>query len=315
MAQKLSKRKTGKILVSKNEHIKTSTREITHPFGHQRDKNKKLIDLDKTSTKEFIINKSNEYKNFKFINFTRIPNSNNFLFRAWYRGDNVSNNKSYNVIVNGNGDIVGRIKEMDPIKVGRYYIDYEDTRICIGKDNKKYYITNNYKTNGDNGITILEELTDGTIKKIKENIKFKQKTEKNWSMFQNTDLIFVYDYRPFAIIKLGDKIETISTKHNLLNGWRGSSIFKEYENGYIGLIHKRLGLNEYIHKFIKFDFEFNLIGQSSAFYFEQHNGIEFCIDFDITDDTIIFYYQLNDCTPKIMKVNKEVFKAEMFNNE
>ena len=148
--------------------------------------------------------------------------------------------------------------------------------------------------------------------------------EKNWLPYSDGNkLKLFYWHTPTTIYELKDGKLTLDVIKNqeFPTTYRGSAGPISYKNGYLMLIHTHLwyagveGRN-YIHKFLHYDKDFNLL-QTSEWFFFDHMGIEFCpsMTWDHDMKTIILGYGWEDCTANLLflSTNKleEILKKPM----
>lgn len=309
MAQKLSKRKTRKILVSKKEHIKlvckTNDTKMKSSFKHKGKLDFIYLDSCCENNKAFKVKLPTDMsKKMIGMNYCKIPDTNNFLMRVCCPTD-WQKYPSYNFIISNN-KVVGSLLNPKKLTNGKY-LNYEDVRLAKDSKGKIIYTATkcDNKVNPPNIHISIGEM-DG--KKYFEGV-YKSKVEKNWSMFEGSDLVFVYSYSPFTVIKINENgtIKEIFRKEiKELNGYRGSTPFKRYKDGYIGIIHTVLPGHDYFHRFIRLNDKFEITYISKIFKFDSvdKSSVEFCLDFEIIgDNNFIIYYQTYDRRPKIIKFN------------
>ncbi len=146
------------------------------------------------------------------------------------------------------------------------------------------------------------------------HLKYEEhKIQKNWVpfVFQNK-LCFVYSYSPFIILSVnpltGDCEEVLHKNFNYdLSDLRGSAspIFLSHLNQYIIMTHEVAfcETRKYIHRFLLFDEEFNLLQISEPFYF-QELFIEFSLSimYNHITNEIIVPFSIKDNESFICKI-------------
>jgi len=147
--------------------------------------------------------------------------------------------------------------------------------------------------------------------------------EKNWVPIIDKPYHFMRWFNPMQIVKvnpLNGEIEIVLEKEFTIEGidyndrrLRGSSQIIPYKDMYIGIIHTvELELSKrgdkrgrYLHQFLIWDKEFNLINYSSLFNFSG-NESEFCVGICEKDNNFYIPYSVNDGIQYILKVSGEV---------
>ena len=139
--------------------------------------------------------------------------------------------------------------------------------------------------------------------------------EKKWiPIIKENKEYFIYKWSPFEIGKIQDnKLEIIQSyeTNSFFKRIKGSSIFVESENGYIGVVHysEEKKPREYFHMLVKLDKYLRPISYSDAFYF-QNIGIEFCIGFTIKDNNYLFWISQMDRDPLFISIECDKIKID-----
>jgi hypothetical protein len=133
-----------------------------------------------------------------------------------------------------------------------------------------------------------------------------ERIQKNWVPFVYQDkLCFVYSYAPFIILEVNPQTgecTEILRKENTnydLSELRGSAppIWLKDEEKYLIMTHEVIfaDTRKYVHRFLLFDKEFNLLDLSEVFYF-HHLFIEFSLSIMYDENTkdIIIPYSYKD---------------------
>jgi hypothetical protein len=158
----------------------------------------------------------------------------------------------------------------------------EDGRHIFYKD-KLYASFTSFEYGKDAKATIvlahINQENDYTIEKIVQPKYELDKIQKNWVPFIYKDkLCFVYSYEPFIIIEVnpdnGECKEVLKKEFKYrLNDLRGSAppIWLEEQGVYLIMTHEVIfnDTRKYIHRFLLFDKEFNLLKVSIPFYFHK----------------------------------------------
>lgn len=157
----------------------------------------------------------------------------------------------------------------------------EDGRHCIF-NNEIYMSFTSFEYGRDTKASmVLTHMNKNTyeIDRI-VSLKYEQdRIQKNWVPFvyQNR-LVFVYSYQPFILLAVNPETgdcEEILKKHfpHELSDLRGSAppIYLEHLNQYLIMTHEVLftETRKYIHRFLLFDHEFNLLKLSEPFYLHE----------------------------------------------
>lgn len=155
--------------------------------------------------------------------------------------------------------------------------------------------------------------------------------EKNWVPIIDKPYHFMRWFNPMQIVKVNPEtgdIEIILEKtfeitdinyndHKL----RGSSQIIPFDNGYLGIIHVvELDLNargdktgRYLHQFLYWDKEFNLVNYSKLFNFTG-NVSEFCVGMCKKADNIFILFSTNDAVQYVLSVNTSIIRSFMHGN-
>lgn len=145
-----------------------------------------------------------------------------------------------------------------------------------------------------------------------------ERIQKNWVPFVYQDkLCFVYSYAPFIILEVdpqtGECTELIHKESSIydLSELRGSAppIWLEDEQKYLIMTHEVIfaDTRKYVHRFLLFNKEFDLLDVSEVFYF-QHLFIEFSLSimYDESTKELILPYSYKD---------GEAFLSKMYYNK
>lgn len=215
-------------------------------------------------------------------------------------------------------ECVGLPSNRDCLSVG-----LEDIRLYEYSGEVKYVATTiGYSPEGKSRIICgkynieTQRIEGGTIIRPPENTW----CEKNWiPIVWRGEEMFIYRWFPLEIGKMADdgnggKRLDICVKHEidlpLFKKIRGSSIFVETEEGYLGVVHysEEHSPRHYYHMLVLLDKEsLNVIRYSELFVFEKL-GIEFCIGFTIRNKMeYVFWISRHDRDPITLRMNAKQF--------
>jgi len=133
--------------------------------------------------------------------------------------------------------------------------------------------------------------------------------------------LFIYKWYPLEIGKIeynesGEHaslkiIQTHSVPSLIFSKIRGSTVFQEMEDGYLGVVHfsEEHSPRHYYHMMVVLDkTTLQIVKYSETFYFEKM-GIEFCIGFKLMDDlNILFWISRHDRDPLTIWTNYNEIK-------
>jgi hypothetical protein len=193
------------------------------------------------------------------------------------------------------------------------YIGVEDVRFFV-HDNSIYYI-GSYCDEIDERIKIVSGIYNINDTKLVPNIitpsfQTNNNWEKNWVFFNNNgDLNIIYKWKPLYICKINyetKKLDLINSNDNVpsfFKLFRGSTNGVDYDNKIWFIVHYSKKVNDkscYLHVFIVFDKQMNLLGYSNPFKF-NNCIIEYCIGMTINKHTnnFIITYSLLDKTTNL----------------
>lgn len=169
--------------------------------------------------------------------------------------------------------------------IGSFY-NSETNKVQIISDNYSYY--KNYKS------TIISPT-------FKTNFNW----EKNWVFFENNnELNVIYKWFPIYICKIDysnkelNLIKSIENLPDIFNKFRGSTNGIKYDNKIWFIVHQQNiiinNIKNYVHNFVVFDNNMNLLGYSNSFNFEN-SLVEFCLGMELTfnNNFVITYSKLD----------------------
>lgn len=123
-----------------------------------------------------------------------------------------------------------------------------------------------------------------------------EKHQKNWMpLTPITSPAFIYQTDPVTIIDSNSRVISFKPHDLSTDHFRGGGQMFIFDNGLLGIIHESItrndGLREYLHRFVKFDLNLNLIAISVGFKI-SNSRIEFAAGLTqhpVTKDVIISY--------------------------
>lgn len=194
------------------------------------------------------------------------------------------------------------------------YVGIEDVRFFV--HNQNIYYTGSYFYEPENRVKIVSgiyRMDDKTLipNVITPSFPTNNHWEKNWIFFNNNgELNVIYKWKPIYICKINyetkqlDLLRTIDKVPDFFDLFRGSTNGVEYNNKIWFIVHyskKVMSKNYYLHVFIVFDKQMNLLGFSNPFKFKK-SIIEYCIGMTINNKTnnFIITYSLLDNSSNLM---------------
>jgi hypothetical protein len=225
---------------------------------------------------------------------------------------NLSVNKIY--ILNNFFNIVNE-KILQTTCVKSNYIGVEDIRL-FNFNGKIYYIGSCYNVyNKKIQIVSNEYNLDSCIfykKYINPTFTTNNNWEKNWVFFNNNNkLNIIYKWHPIQICEINyenNTLNLIEEKRNVPDFFkilRGSTNGVELNNKIYFIVHFHREIKDkknYLHVFIVFDKNMNLLGYSEPFNFENFL-VEYCIGMELTiKNNFVITYSTLDKTSKLVVV-------------
>ena len=206
-----------------------------------------------------------------------------------------------------------KVKYLFPDKLSAKYVGIEDIRLFKFK-NEIYFIGSLYNPKNNkveivSNKYILWEKYQPII--IKPSFKTDFNWEKNWVFFNNNDEInIIYKWFPIYICKIDytsqqlNLIKSIEKLPTIFNKFRGSTNGVHYDNKIWFVVHQQNAfINEiksYVHNFVVFDKNMELLGYSDEFKFEN-KLVEFCVGMEITNkNNVVITYSTLDSTSKLV---------------
>ena len=251
-------------------------------------------------------------------------NKNQFIMNArlvnYYldkQGDSINNyncNLSFNkiIILDNYFNIVSEIL-LETDYIISTYIGIEDIRL-FNFNNKIYFIGSAYNSNEQKIKIVSGEYQLGenkfSYKYISPSFQTTNNWEKNWVFLNNNNsLNVIYKWYPIQICKINyetqmlDLLEEKSNIPNFFSKFRGSTNGLEFDNKIFFITHfhrNYLNKKNYLHVFVVFDKNMNLLGYSEPFNFENLL-VEYCIGLELTDNNnFIVLYSTLDKTTKLV---------------
>jgi hypothetical protein len=136
------------------------------------------------------------------------------------------------------------------------------------------------------------------------------KWEKNWVFYEaNGTLCVIYQWYPIYCCQIDystNKLKLIKKIdcNSIFSRFRGSTCGVNFDNKIWFIVHQQKSISDdefkgYVHNFVVFDTNMNLIGLSKAFNFENAL-VEYCIGFEITNNNnFLITYSTLDCSTKL----------------
>jgi hypothetical protein len=221
------------------------------------------------------------------------------------------------IVLNKNFDIIRGFFLETPYQ-NVPYIGVEDVRFFL-HNNEIYYIGS--YCDGDQRIKIVSgiyNINDTLLipDVITPSFHTDNNWEKNWVFFNNNgDLNVIYKWKPLYICKINydtKKLDLINSNDNVpafFNMFRGSTNGIEYDNKIWFIVHYSRKINNkncYLHVFVVFDKQINLLGYSNPFKF-KNCIIEYCIGMTLNKNTnnFIITYSLLDKTTNLIVISPQ----------
>jgi hypothetical protein len=202
------------------------------------------------------------------------------------------------------------MKCLYPANYDSKYVGIEDIRLFSFKD-EIYFIGSSFNTLTNkihivSNKYVLGENYNPII--INPTFKTSYNWEKNWVFFDNKgDINIIYKWNPIYICKIDyqkqqlNLIKTIENLPPIFNNFRGSTNGVKYDNKIWFIVHQQQNIvydvKGYVHNFVVFDENMNLLGYSHSFNFEN-KVVEFCIgmEINIINKFVITYSTLDSST-------------------
>lgn len=127
--------------------------------------------------------------------------------------------------------------------------------------------------------------------------------------------LFIYKWYPMEIGHINKNnemeiIEKIELNNPLFRKIRGSTIFQEIDDGFIGLVHQseEHSPRHYYHMLVLLDKQTFHIKKYSEFFCFEKLGIEFSLGFKKIEDTYLFWISRHDRDPVLVCVDEHEIK-------
>jgi hypothetical protein len=187
----------------------------------------------------------------------------------------------------------------------------EDVRLYVF-NNEIYFIGSSFNKYQDKVMIVSNKynLNDNKFDKIYITPSFDTNFfwEKNWVFFENNGkLNIIYKWYPIYICEIDyktqklDLVKQIDRIPEFFNKLRGSTNGVLFDDKIWFITHLQRDVFEkkmYIHVFVVFDKNMNLIGFSNPFNFENAL-VEYCIGLLINNNNFVMTYSTLDCTTKL----------------
>jgi len=250
--------------------------------------------------------------------------------------------KSGNLIILSNSNGENNIITFNKVLILDYYLNieheyfldtiYESNKDYIGIEDVRffnfnqeiYYIGSYYHNNKVNIVSGIYNLGDTFLSNRIITPSFDtdpNKSEKNWCFFNNNgELNVIYNWFPLHICKINyetKKLDLIKTKNmpEYFHSIRGSTPGLEYDDKIWFIVHYSedfLCKKNYIHMFVVFNKDMDLIGHSRSFKFRNciveycmgmilNNKNNFVITFSLLDKTTELFILSNSFVKSIIK--------------
>jgi hypothetical protein len=190
------------------------------------------------------------------------------------------------------------------------YIGIEDVRF-FNFNQEIYYIGSYYNNNKINIVSGIYNLGDTFLSNRIITPSFDNdpnKNEKNWCFFNNNgELNVIYKWSPLYICKINyetKKLDLIKTKTmpKYFHSIRGSTSGLEYDNKIWFIVHYSkdfMNKKNYIHMFVVFNKEMDLIGHSKPFKF-RGCIVEYCMGMTLNKkNNFVITFSLLDKTTEL----------------
>lgn len=258
--------------------------------------------------------------NIRYINYSF--NENGAIY--YHPPDTVGKTKNVSVFLDGSYKPVGDLIVMKENYTAHpcEFTGLEDIRLFYYQNKLKCIASCGDITNDTN---IVITIGDYDIKnKLISNLKVINSSapiEKNWIFVDNqfvrnlkfnNYMNFIYEWSPLKIGYIRENKLEIYKEYKvpqIFKRFRGSTIVIEY-NGYLWcLVHylKNPSPRVYYHCIVQFENgTLKPIAISNPFVF-LNKGIEYCIGFEIKNDTATFIFSTNDSTPSLLQKDINTF--------
>lgn len=195
--------------------------------------------------------------------------------------------------------------DLDVESVNRYN-GYEDARLVDWGKTLYASCTLPYGYNDSRFPIALNEL-DSRYETVSTQRYCANAIERNWMPITDRPFAYVYSVNPLQIASVGKNGVSCKKRKRteLLNTYKGSSQAIPYKNGHIAVIHSNTMSNEtpiYIHHFIHWDEEWNVVKVSRGFTFAGCPR-EFCCGLYEEDCVVYMTFSLFDNAAFMLKTD------------
>lgn len=199
----------------------------------------------------------------------------------------------------------------------------EDIRLFVENDKLRFIATNlNYSPTKRNNM-IVGDYNIETYKLENPTIIYSpdppnSTCEKNWIPLpynhEDQTQYYIFKWNPLEIGKIENErlkiVKTYENREPFLNRCRGSTIFHETNEGYLGVVHfcEEGYPRNYYHNLVLLDKSYKPLKYSQNCYFHK-KSVEFCIGFHIKNDKYHFWISNFDREPEEVIVDKSAFNV------
>lgn len=170
-------------------------------------------------------------------------------------------------------------------------IGFEDPR-CINWNNTTYILMNRRNLNNFGNVQMHIGIIDDNLNYMNDTVLYPNTgIEKNWQPIEDKPGICIYHHNEFKLLDIFNN-NFLKTNNNHADLYGSSQIIR-YNNGYLGICHKRTSSFEYLHYFIRYDSHLNIIKISSPFSF-LGAMVEFVNHIELKDNKIKILVSIHD---------------------
>jgi hypothetical protein len=133
--------------------------------------------------------------------------------------------------------------------------------------------------------------------------------EKNWMPWVKEGRLFaLYSTSPWKVVEIDQfGAQVVHEEAGLDEVWSGSSQMVPFGDGFLGILHRRVGENaaaQYRHRFVFADRDFRPLQFGPEWVF-AHERFEFCDGLAINGERAAISFGVGDCIPYVMEVLTE----------
>lgn len=169
---------------------------------------------------------------------------------------------------------------------------FEDPR-CITWNNQVYLFTNRRNLKNFSLVQMHVGIINDNLDYTNDSIMpSKMVVEKNWQPIENMPGICIYSHNPFTLVNVfNGSFSNIKFKSNI--AINGSSQIVKFRENRLGICHIRNKAFEYLHYFVLYDKDMNILKVSSPFSFFGAN-VEFNNHLEYRDGKFIILISVHD---------------------